>query len=76
MSTVCTRTIKALPKYGKALSIFTGNKVKVLLPMYHERRLLGLLCLGEKTPFPRISRMNLKSLEIFRRKAISTSPTR
>lgn len=30
------------------IEFFTGNKVKVLLPMYHERRLLGLLCLGEK----------------------------
>jgi len=33
---------------GDFLDFFNKNNAKLILPVYHERRVLGLLCLGEK----------------------------
>ncbi len=33
---------------GDFLDFFNTGKVRIILPIYHERRVLGLLCLGEK----------------------------
>jgi hypothetical protein len=47
------------------LSFFTDNNVKVLMPIYHEKRVVGLFCLGEKSDYSPFSAAELDQLQDF-----------
>ncbi|MCU0848115.1 MAG: SpoIIE family protein phosphatase [Spirochaetes bacterium] len=55
---------------------FVDNRVQLILPIYHERRLLGLLCLGEKESLAGFNPDEIEKLQYFQDKSngfISTS---
>ncbi|HDP80479.1 MAG TPA: hypothetical protein ENN21_06510 [Spirochaetes bacterium] len=47
------------------LKFFNSNKIKMILPIYHERRVLGLLCLGEKDSLAAFKPDEMRKLAFF-----------
>ncbi|HOO71115.1 MAG TPA: SpoIIE family protein phosphatase [Spirochaetota bacterium] len=60
------------------LSFYTQYNIQLVLPVYHERRVLGLLCLGEKETLAGFQPNELEKLSYFQSKSndfISTALT-
>ncbi|HOW82969.1 MAG TPA: SpoIIE family protein phosphatase [Spirochaetota bacterium] len=60
------------------LAFYHKNQVQLILPIYHERRVLGLLCLGEKESLAGFQPSELEKLAYFQSKSndfISTALT-
>ncbi len=50
-------------------SFFTENGIRIILPIYHDRRLVGLLCLGEKSNLSGYSPDEVEKLRYFQGKS-------
>lgn len=47
------------------LDFFNANKLRLVMPIYHERRVLGLLCLGEKDTLAAFKPAEIEKLRSF-----------
>lgn len=51
------------------IEFFSRNRVKLIMPMYHGQRLLGLLCLGDKDSLAAFKPDELEKLQYFHRES-------
>jgi serine phosphatase RsbU (regulator of sigma subunit) len=51
---------------GDFAGFFSQNAIKIIIPLYHERTLLGLLCLGEKDSLAAYKPDEIEKLSFFR----------
>ena len=59
-------------------AFFNENETQVIIPVYHERRLVGLFCLGEKESYSEFSPEEVERLQYFQNRSsafISTAMT-
>ena len=51
---------------GDFLEFFSAGTVRIVIPIYHERRVLGLLCLGDKDSLAAYKPDEIEKLDFFR----------